>query len=258
MVSTMTIPVAADRPPMKASRASASGSVPGRTLAGSSRSMSARSRSCALASPDSGTAIAGTRSAAASRIASTIFPYPVQRHRLPAIASRIAASVGAVPGPESRNARPAMSIPGVQIPHWTPPVARKAAWIGSSCPSDASPSTVRISLPSTWQTGTRQLSTTSPSTRTEHAPHSPSPQPSFDPVRPRSRRRTSSRRRPPGTATSTARPLTVNRCTGSAVRAGPAGTGAVTRRSLPRPRACAPPRGPGSPRAPGPALPAAR
>ena len=48
--------------------------------------------------PTSGTAIAGTRPAAASRIASTIFPYPVQRHRLPAIASRIAASVGAGPG----------------------------------------------------------------------------------------------------------------------------------------------------------------
>ena len=38
-----------------------------------------------------------------------------------------------------------------------------------------------------------------------HAPHSPSPQPSFVPVRARSSRRTSSRRRMPGTSTSTRR-----------------------------------------------------
>ena len=50
------------------------------------------------------------------------------------------------------------------------------------------PSTVRISEPSTWQTGTRQLSTTMPSRMTVQAPHSPSPQPSLVPVRPRSSR----------------------------------------------------------------------
>ena len=37
--------------------------------------------------------------------------------------------------------------------------------------------------PSTWQTGTRHESTGAPSSRTVHAPHSPSPQPSFVPVR---------------------------------------------------------------------------
>ncbi len=126
--------------------------------------------------------------------------------------SRIAASVGAGPvAPESRKARPDISMPGVQIPHWTPPLAMNAACSGSSRPSAAMPSTVRTSRPSTWQMGTRQLSTTSPSRSTEHAPHSPSPQPSFEPVSPRSRRRTSRSRRPPGTTTSIGCPLTVKR-----------------------------------------------
>ncbi len=42
--------------------------------------------------------------------------------------------------------------------------------------------------------GTRQLFTSAPSISTAHAPHSPSPQPSFVPVRPSSSRSTSSRR----------------------------------------------------------------
>jgi CO/xanthine dehydrogenase Mo-binding subunit len=82
---------------------------------------------------------------------------------------------------------------------------------GGTPPASDRPSTVRTMRPSTWQTGTRQASTTWPSRITEHAPHSPSPQPSFVPVRPRSSRRTSSSRRMPGTSTSAGMPLTVNR-----------------------------------------------
>ena len=95
-----------------------------------------------------------------------------------------------------------MSMPGVQIPHCAAPWSRKASWRVSSEPRSRAasdrPSTVRTIRPSTWQIGTRQASTTWPSRSTEQAPHSPSPQPSFVPVSPRSSRRTSSSRRMPG------------------------------------------------------------
>ena len=108
-----------------------------------------------------------------------------------------------------------MSMPGVQIPHWAAPCSRKASWRVSSEPRSRAasdrPSTVRTIRPSTWQIGTRQASTTWPSRSTEQAPHSPSPQPSFVPVSPRSSRRTSSSRRMPGTSTSAGAPLTRNR-----------------------------------------------
>src|ERR1041385_6985161 len=45
------------------------------------------------------------------------------------------------------------------------------------------PSIVLMLLPFTCATGTRQLFTIWPSRMTVHAPHSPSPQPSFVPVR---------------------------------------------------------------------------
>src|SRR5688572_25723817 len=48
--------------------------------------------------------------------------------------------------------------------------------------------------PCTCATGTRHEFTASPSTSTVHAPHSPSPQPSFVPVSPHSSRSTSRRR----------------------------------------------------------------
>ena len=165
---------------------------------------------------------------------------------------------------------PAAPNPGTPAPPSASPACRsrtgprrsrrRQPGAGRAGRPSASPSTVRTSRPSTWQTGTRQLSTTSPSRRTEQAPHSPSPQPSFDPVRPRSRRRTSSRRRPPGTATSTDRPLTVKR-NGAATRPA-ADAGAVTgpppRRARGPARGGAPPRGRGSRRGPGPGSPAAR
>src|SRR5258708_38516921 len=56
------------------------------------------------------------------------------------------------------------------------------------------PSIVLIFVPLTWATGTRQLLTTSPSIKTEHAPHSPSPQPSLVPVNFNCSRNTSSSR----------------------------------------------------------------
>src|SRR5215217_8134806 len=56
----------------------------------------------------------------------------------------------------------------------------------------ATPSIVVISDPFTWATGTRQLFTICPSTITVHAPHSPSPHPSFVPVSCNCSRNTSS------------------------------------------------------------------
>src|SRR5579872_188400 len=56
------------------------------------------------------------------------------------------------------------------------------------------PSIVRMSAPSASMAGIRQLLTIAPFSRIEHAPHSPSPQPSFVPVRRNSSRNTSSRR----------------------------------------------------------------
>jgi len=64
----------------------------------------------------------------------------------------------------------------------------------SSRPETARPSMVVIDVPSACNAGTRQLFTRSPLTRTEQAPHSPSPQPSLTLVSRRSSRRTSSSR----------------------------------------------------------------
>src|SRR6185436_1126938 len=97
---------------------------------------------------------------AARAMASMIFVYPVQRQRLPAIASRMFSSVALAP--ESRNAWPAISIPGVQIPHCAPPVSRNACWSAPRVSSGASPSTVRTDAPRAWLTGTRHASTTAP------------------------------------------------------------------------------------------------
>src|SRR5580704_5506477 len=84
-------------------------------------------------------------------------------------------------------------MPGVQIPHCAPPCSRKACCNGCRC-SLATPSIVRMSVPSACNTGTRQLFTSAPSISTEHAPHSPSPQPSFVPVSFNCSRSTSSSR----------------------------------------------------------------
>ena len=82
--------------------------------------------------------------------------------------------------------------------------------------------------PSTWPAATRQAQTCSPSSRTVHEPQSPALQPTFVPVRPRSSRSTSTRRRRPSVRTSTSRPLTANRERGLG---GHAATSAIARRT---------------------------
>ena len=84
-----------------------------------------------------------------------------------------------------------MIMPGVQKPHWAPPDSAKARCSGWR---PFNPSIVSTFVPAAWATGTRHELTACPSTSTVHAPHSPSPQPSFVPVSPQSSRRTSSRR----------------------------------------------------------------
>ncbi len=89
-----------------------------------------------------------------------------------------------------------MIMPGVQKPHWEPNSSLKRDWIGWRLDSlaDPNPSTVVIWHPSTEQSNVKQPFTVRCSTwpdfwsihherRTVHAPHPPSPQPSFDPVR---------------------------------------------------------------------------
>src|SRR5215470_434876 len=64
-------------------------------------------------------------------------------------------------------------------------------------------------VPFALATGTRHDFTSTPSTNTEQVPHSPAPQPSLLPVRPRSSRRKSSRRRYGLALRAILRPLTV-------------------------------------------------
>src|SRR5579862_7155029 len=78
------------------------------------------------------------------------------------------------------------------MPHWAPPYSRNASCTVVNRASLENPSIVVTFDPCAWSTGTRQLFTSVPSIITEHAPHSPSPQPSFVPVNPSSCRSTSS------------------------------------------------------------------
>src|SRR5207244_1762136 len=73
----------------------------------------------------------------------------------------------------------------------------------------STPSIVWTAHPAAWIAGTRQLLTRTPSRKTEHAPHSPSPQPSFVPVSSRSSLKTSRSRRIGWTSTDRSSPLTV-------------------------------------------------
>ena len=95
-----------------------------------------------------------------------------------------------------------MIMPGVQKPHWTPPVSMNACWTGWSFPFVARPSTVTTSRPSAWAASIRQEVTSRPSTIIEQAPQSPVPQPSFDPVNRSSSRTISSSVQRGSTATS--------------------------------------------------------
>src|SRR5438552_11103242 len=81
---------------------------------------------------------------AAARAAATMFLYPVQRHRLPEMASRICASDGS--GHSRRKQVSVIRKPGVQKPHWSPWCSWNACCKGFSVSPSARPSTV-----STWR-----------------------------------------------------------------------------------------------------------
>ena len=74
--------------------------------------------------PRDGTSSPVLKKRAAISIASMIFLYPVQRHKLPVIALAISSRVGS--GFLSSSTLAAMTIPGVQYPHCTAPASPKA------------------------------------------------------------------------------------------------------------------------------------
>ena len=95
-----------------------------------------------------------------------------------------------------------------------------------------SPSTVSTSAPSACTARVRQDRALSPSRRTVHAPHTPCSQPTWVPVRPRSSRRKSARRRRGSTSRSKRVPFTVTRMVLPPAHA--ARSGAPRAASLPR------------------------
>src|ERR1700736_5055968 len=94
------------------------------------------------------------------------------------------------------------------MPHCAPPKSRKACCSACKRLSAAKPSIVVICAPEACSAGIRQLLTKTPSTNTEHEPHSPSPQPSLVPVNPSCSRNTSSNRSMGKARTVTAFPFT--------------------------------------------------
>ena len=80
----------------------------------------------------------------------------------------------------------ATTWPGVQMPHWKPPQSMNACWTGCSRSSPARPSTVVTSWPSAKTASAMQELTILPSSSTVQAPQTPTPQPSLEPVSPRS------------------------------------------------------------------------
>ena len=126
------------------------------------------------------------RIAAASSIPSMIFLYPVHRQILPRIAFLISSSVGS--GFLSINAFPAITIPGVQNPHCTAPLAPNA-YTKASCSRLLSPSSVKIFFPAALRVVRTQDFTALPSTTMVQVPHAPSLHPSFTECRCRSSRR---------------------------------------------------------------------
>src|SRR5438552_3847379 len=129
--------------------------------------------------------------------------------RLPPIASRISASLGA--GLRSSSSCATTIMPGVQKPHCRPWHTRNASCSGLSPAAGVRPSIVVTAAPSHWAASSRQARALQPSTRTVQAPHTPCSQPTWVPVRPRSSRRKSLSARRASTSRSTASPLTVSR-----------------------------------------------
>ena len=116
----------------------------------------------------------------------------------------------------------ATTNPGVQKPHWTPPASIIACWTSvrtapvsaaspGSAPTGVSPSTVVISQPTAPSASSRHAHTSTPSTSTEHEPHSPCSQAFLAPGSP-SRSRSTCNRLSVGRVPSTvwALPLTVS------------------------------------------------
>src|SRR4030095_14257261 len=95
-------------------------------------------------------------SAAAIFTASMILTYPVQRQTLPDRASRISASLGR--GFSSSRALEVIRKPGVQKPHWLPPVVAHAFCKGWSAAPHLRPSTVVIFVPTASSASIRQES----------------------------------------------------------------------------------------------------
>ena len=109
----------------------------------------------------------------------------MQRHSTPPMASSTSAAARrAARAPAGRSA--AISMPGVQMPHWAAPCARNAVRSRSVEPCGPSPSTVSMRAPSACAVATRQAHTCAPSRSTVQAPQSPASQPILVPVRPSS------------------------------------------------------------------------
>ena len=119
----------------------------------------------------------------------------------------MSSSVGS--GLASTSALAAITMPGVQKPHWMAPFAMNAFCSGCIAPSDASPSMVVTSWPSAATASTRHDLTASPSRSTVQVPQSPKSQPLLVPVSPRCSRNRSRRVTLGRTATLWASPLTV-------------------------------------------------
>ena len=117
----------------------------------------------------------------------------MQRHSTPPSASSTCARL------RRRRARQqsvaAISMPGVQMPHWAAPWARKACAQSVGEAARSAPSTVSMVAPSACAVGTRQAQTCAPSRSTVQAPQSPASQPILVPVRPSSSRSVVGQRR---------------------------------------------------------------
>ncbi len=157
--------------------------------------------------------------------ASTMVCHPVQRQRWARSAwSILSSGTGAVsdaPEPDGRRAgsRAAsrITIPGVQKPHWLPPVATNASDHRSLVPA-GSPSSVVTWRPARRRTGVTHATRGAPSTQTVQHPHWPwGLHPSLTERRPSCSRRTSSSD-DPSSATSTSVPSTRSRISGSATQ----------------------------------------
>ena len=148
-----------------------------------------------------------TRAAASSMVCQ-----PVHRHRWATRAwSTLPVGTGAPPARAARR----ITMPGVQKPHWLPPVATNASDHRRRV-SSGRPSRVVTSLPASRRTGVTQATRGAPSTHTVQQPHWPwGLQPSLTDRMPSWSRKTSSREAP-SSPTSTSAPSTRSRIRDSA------------------------------------------